>query len=137
MQYKNGTDPVIVVGATQQYSLGVQPKIKNNTCFGANYVDILAPGIRIPAIYGKYMAKELPGTSPAAAIVSGTLGLLVKCRPYSSFIEFKNALLLNARSNPELFDYVRNGAVLDIFSVVKAFCLPDEDDYEILYHTEK
>lgn len=61
--------------------------------FGKNSVHVAAPGMNIYSTYLNHGHEKLSGTSMAAPVVTGIVGLLKEARPDNSLLEFKAALI--------------------------------------------
>lgn len=124
------TDPFIIVGAVNEYDK-YDPIVSSISSYGSKYLDILAPGFNIPSLYNNSFHESMTGTSSSAAIVSGAIALICQCRKYNDSISsLKNLLLSNSYKNPSLKDYVKDGAVLNVFEAVKAACERDNNTSE-------
>lgn len=126
-------DPIIRVGGSSMYTSGTIPGIfrypKNSlypnrgSNFGAECVDILAPGDKIPVLEPSLEAGISNGTSDATAIVSGAVALLSSCKPRATAEEIRQAILNNSDEYPDkLGGGVERGRVLNIYKAVSNFC---------------
>lgn len=124
-----GLDPIVRIGATNCYSSLEDIDIHKiefsgkGSNYGSEYVDILAPGAKIPLIYDKNSCILGSGTSESAAIVTGVLSLMMACRPFESAYSLKEALLADALKLNKMNAYVRDGNVLNIYHTVKNYCV--------------
>lgn len=114
---------ILRVGAVGYYKRGTAPKLSSFSNYGPNHTEILAPGEGIIAMLPSGKAVLSSGTSPAAAIVSGAITLMVSCKPYAVASEIKKALLDGADRYKILQSKVKEGRVLNIFKTIKTFCL--------------
>ncbi len=80
-------------------------------------VDIIAPGVAVPAVGLAGVSEALDGTSQATALVSFAVGLL-KSEGYSDRIAIRDRLYATADRNPSLDGLVAAKGVLNIANAV-------------------
>ena len=88
--------------------------------YGANTVDLFAPGV---SIRGSYMGGGVhtdDGTSAAAPIVTGVAALLKAVNPSLTTEQLKNAILNNVDQIPSLSDYCTTGGRLNAFKALSS-----------------
>lgn len=109
---------VICVGASSE-----NDEIASYSDFGADYVDLLAPGgndlslISLDVKKDKYISGI--GTSFATALVSGAAGMVLSANPSISNAQIKNSILANVRKKDNLEDKVSSSGILNILDSVK------------------
>lgn len=87
--------------------------------WGVQNVDIFAPGVEIfSTVPGGEYAPET-GTSMAAPIVTGALGLLVSFAPSMDWREHINALYASLQPLPQLQGYCVTGGRLDVYRLLR------------------
>ncbi len=90
-------DNIIVVTATNH-----NDSLTSFSNFGANTVDIAAPGTAITSCFPNNSYGQIDGTSMAVPLVTGTCALLWERYPNKSFTDIKSAVLNSAESLPAL-----------------------------------
>lgn len=109
---------VVCVGAVSE-----NDSIASYSDFGAQYVDLLAPGGEGLPLVSLGLRKndyyEGRGTSYATAFVSGTAGLVLSASPFISNSELIDAIINNVRPVGGLESKVRTGGVLNSLDAVK------------------
>jgi len=105
-------DNVIAVGA-----MSGNGKIAKFSNFGKNTVHIFAPGENIMStmIHNRYKSKS--GTSMAAPIVTGALGLLLSNEPNISYKDAKERLIKTSM-NSSLYTNLAQGGRLDAYRLL-------------------
>jgi putative cell wall-binding protein len=83
--------------------------------YGANSVDLAAPGANICLDAPSTSCLYNAGTSEATAIVTGAASLLLAHAPTMSTADLKAAILNNVRPVAALSGKVRTGGVLDVY----------------------
>ena len=79
--------PIISVGGTNKYNkvLKISPDVykhgNKGSNYGKNYVNILSPGDEIPMFLPDGRSFFSHGSSPATAITTGTIALMLACKP--------------------------------------------------------
>lgn len=103
--------------------------------FGANTVDIAAPGVSIlsTSAVGPDQYEYQTGTSAAAPHVTGAAALYVSQFPNASVADIKQALFQTARANPVLAGKVAVGGELNVSSFAQVpptqpYVPPTNDD---------
>jgi subtilisin family serine protease len=93
-------------------------QLAHSSAYGANSVDIAAPGENILTsdLGGRYSTRS--GTSFAAAHVSGAAALLAAARPKASGVELRNALVASARRGGRVDESI-SGGQLDVTAALK------------------
>lgn len=88
--------------------------------YGANSVDIGAPGVMIQSTTpnGNYEYKS--GTSMATPHVSGALGLLIGRSPGLSVSEYINILLTTGKPLSSLSGKVKSGKLMNVYAMLNA-----------------
>lgn len=117
-----GIDPILRVGALNQYSINQEPTLYHKSNYGNKHVDILAPGQHITTLVPYNYGTVISGTSLATAIVSGLAAILISCQPYANAKEIREAILNGAVEYKSLEDKVYKGKVINILQSVKNFC---------------
>ena len=89
-----------------------------SSAYGADTVDIAAPGedILTSDLGGRYSTRS--GTSFAAAYVTGAAALLAAARPKASGVELRNALVASARRGGRVDDSI-SGGQLNVTAALK------------------
>ena len=126
----HGKDPILRVGATNFYLQGDKVDKYKNSNYGAEFVEILAPGAGIPIATPKNYSSIASGTSEATAITTGIAALLANCRPFTTAEAIKNAILQHATHYDHLKSYVLNGNVINAKNSLKHFCFNIENTKE-------
>ncbi len=87
--------------------------------FGAETVDLAAPGtlVRTTQIDGGF--ASVSGTSFSAPMVAGAVGLLKTLRPQSSGAEIRQVLIDSSRPVASLQNRVQSGGVLDVAEALR------------------
>lgn len=90
-----------------------------NSNFGAQAVDIAAPGLGIysTAPGGKY--QQLNGTSMATPHVTGTIALIASLSPQADVSEIRDAILKSVDTQGQLANRVSSGGLLNIDAAVR------------------
>lgn len=93
-------------------------RLAYSSAYGANTVDIAAPGedILTSDLGGRYAPRS--GTSFAAAYVTGAAALLAAARPNASGVELRDALVASARHGGSVDDSI-SGGQLDVTAALK------------------
>lgn len=117
------TDAILRVAGLIAYNRGQDPQLSLKSNYGVDFTDIAAPGLT-PVITEKGTAIDKTfGTSNAAAITTGAVALLASCNLYATAAELRRALLDNSEKKGYLENKVDNGRVLNIYKVVKNYCV--------------
>lgn len=98
----------------------------NFSNYGANQVDIGAPGVAINSTLPGSTYGAYSGTSMAAPHVAGGVALLAASRPWFTAREIRDALLTSAKPTPSLSGRTATGGRLDLaaaFNVTPPFIL--------------
>lgn len=95
-------------------SIDCRGELASHSNFGANSVDILAPGEGIYSTLPNNTYGFNSGTSMAAPQVSGAILLMKQQYPNDDIYTLKRKLLQNGRSDRRLQGKCRRGAILDI-----------------------
>jgi hypothetical protein len=105
---------IISVGALSSYTNG----LASFSNYGANTVDIAAPGSTILSTipYNNYGYKS--GTSMASPFVAGAVALLNAVKPGITVSEVKNAIFSSVDKIPELFGKVATGGKLNVGAAI-------------------
>ena len=109
---------IIVVGATDE-----DDNIMSNNgydCYsgyGANSVDLFAPGDYVCTIGVDGWGSYGVGTSFAAPMVTGAAALYLGVNPNATVSQVKNAILSNVRSTSSVSSSCVSGGILDIFDI--------------------
>jgi subtilisin family serine protease len=82
--------------------------------YGANNVDLAAPGVNILSTVPGGAYDSWAGTSMAAPHVAGAAALVLASRPSLTPVELRRALLLSADSKPSLTGHVATGGRLNV-----------------------
>ena len=129
-------DNSIRIGALQKYSSNTKPKKANFSNYGADYIDIMAPGEEMPCPTIDGEADLTQGTSHATAIVTGAATLSLSCKVDATANEITEAILEKADERKKLKEYANNGRVLNILNSVKYFCIIDviENESDEIYY---
>lgn len=87
--------------------------------WGRNNVDLFAPGVALfsTTLEGGY--KPETGTSMAAPVVAGALGLLISFAPSMDWRECVDALYTNVRPLPQLQGICSTGGRLDLYRLLR------------------
>jgi hypothetical protein len=114
-------DNVVTVAAID--SNGNRASFSN---YGANSVDIAAPGVSILSTYPTGTYSSLSGTSMATPLVSGVLALVKSRYPSWSAAELKNALLRSEtrKSYAGLTGLMQSPGIPNLVSLLSAASLP-------------
>jgi len=108
---------ILCVGASSESDL-----ITSYSDYGADYVDVLAPGgeesplISLGLNKNRYVSGE--GTSYATALTSGAAGMVLSANPQISNAEIKDAIIKNVRPKTELADKVSSSGILNVRAAV-------------------
>lgn len=87
--------------------------------WGRNNVDLFAPGVTIysTVLQGGYAFET--GTSMAAPVVTGALGLLISFAPSMDWGEYVDALHATVRPLPQLNDRCTTGGRIDLYRLLR------------------
>lgn len=111
---------VVSVAAT-----GEDNKLTNFSCFGAETVDIAAPGsfIKSTGLNNGYL--DLSGTSMATPFVAGALGLLFSREPNLTSEQAIQRLYSSAKPESELEGMIMTGRILNVNNLVRGIVVPE------------
>jgi hypothetical protein len=112
-------DPNIVLVTSVFTMLPVQ--VASRRAFGSSVVDIAAPGESHTVLgFGSGVNEDCSGTSLAAPMVTGTVGLIIANEPdlRGDAEALRSRLLCNATEIPDLAAQVANGRVLNVRAAV-------------------
>jgi hypothetical protein len=86
--------------------------------YGANSVDVAAPGVSILSTIPYDNYAYMAGTSMASPFVAGTVALLDSIKPGLTISEIKNAIFSSVDKIPELFGKVATNGKLNVAAAV-------------------
>lgn len=86
--------------------------------YGAQSVDLAAPGSYIVSTTTNHNYGYMTGTSMAAPMVSGAAALISSCRADLTMTDMKQALLYSAKKLESLDGKVASGGMLDIYGAL-------------------
>ncbi|MGC9452132.1 MAG: S8 family peptidase [Oceanipulchritudo sp.] len=104
--------------------------------YGAESVDLAAPGINVLTTYNDGAYRTWSGTSMAAPHASGAAALLASLRPGLNLSWMRALLLKTVRPDPSLEGKVTTGGVLDLARMLEVASLPLEEAWKRLHWTE-
>lgn len=110
---------VISVAASNQ-----QNGLTSISNYGANSVDITAPGEGIVSTYLTNSYATLSGTSMATAYVTGAAALLWSANPGLTHLQIKNKILDYSELSDSLIPLTLSGGILNIFNFFDADVAP-------------
>lgn len=105
---------VVVVAATD-----LSGNLIGSSDYGRHTVSLGAPGLDIPTLSVSGMPTQVTGTSPAAALTSGTAALVLARSQGQSVSELRNALLNGSRRKRPLASTTASGGMLDASGAVE------------------
>jgi subtilisin family serine protease len=106
---------MIVVAAVDKFDVLVRdPDTGRGSNWSKNFVHIAAPGEDLIALWRGGEWELLHGTSFAAPIVTGAVGLLRSANPKLTATEIVQIIMATARHTDSLQDKVMSGGVLDL-----------------------
>lgn len=97
--------------------------------YGAESVDLFAPGSKIPCTLPDDKYTIAAGTSMACPQVAGAVALLYSINPYLSSSACRQAILEGVDVFPDYEGYCVSGGRLNIFSSLKLL-FPNDDDFD-------
>ncbi len=115
-------DFIIRVGSIE-YDKDNIPQKSNHSNYGTT-LDIMAPGKDISVIQPYSDATIGDGTSYATPIVTGTIEMMLKCKPYASSTEVKDTLFNTADKHDHLKHFAKDGRVINVAKAIDSFCKP-------------
>lgn len=139
---KNTADDSPVIGVAAGCGEGYKKRCAGSN-YGSEYIDILAPGEKLPVIFNLELGNKIVngatyvgGTSFSAPIVVGVVSLIAQCKPTASTKEIKNAIFRSATRDSSLDSDVKDGKILDVKEAISLMCeragaaMSDEPTYE-------
>lgn len=134
---KCSNNPIVSVSGAAKYNkeLQIDPdvyKSGNGGNYGEKFAHILAPGDEIPMLLFDGQVLVSHGSSPAAAIATASLAMMISCMPKANVSELRNALLEHSDHYKDLQTKVQNGTVLNLLGIIKNFCAIQEQEIDDL-----
>jgi subtilisin family serine protease len=106
---------VICVAATDR-----NDTLASFSSYGANTVDLAAPGVGIPTLTREGSSNGFSGTSFAAPLVTGTAALAFAARPQATVAQVKQAILTSVDQRSSLSGKTVSGGRLDAARALEA-----------------
>jgi len=105
-------------------ALDYKDKLASFSNFGVNSVDIAAPGIAVYSTARNNGYLNYSGSSNAAALVTGAIGLMLSKSELLSAQELKTALLASVIPLPNLTNFIASGGKLNLFTAIDSVKTP-------------
>ncbi|MBD2335973.1 S8 family serine peptidase [Calothrix sp. FACHB-156] len=94
-------------------------KLSSTSSYGAQSIDIAAPGVKIYSTFPNAQYATWGGTSMAAPLVAGAAALLLGANPKFTVLELRHAILSSVQQVASLQGKVNTGGYLDLSQLSK------------------